>query len=346
MPAVKTRADSIREYLTGGLYDGFKQIDPLLSLGGYRSSIQCGGQSIIINSPIKGVVIEFAADANAAGTGLLSSVDDKTLTWQPLGSVGPGSEVVFDIPQRVMIVEAPTNFEQFLRIRGKTPFSIAESQITLTPQFDNVFGFGDVLDAEATSGGNYYRATIVRNENSRNVTDFTRWIATLGTSQVSNVAQLGPSGSGTIATSGSFSTWPKTGWCRIVDNVGTLREIVYYSQRTTTVLTIPTTGRDRLGTSGNTGQVDDVLYSVPGIAIALDAAGVQPFGNSMELLANQNTAPTGVTWNTAITSVDGLQIGTMVPGQQYGIWIWREIPTGANYSPLHRVVFHNNFVAP
>ena len=86
------------------------------------------------------------------------------------------------------------------------------------------------------------------------------WGSTTGTQQISNSGQLGASGAGTISTTGSFATWPASGLC-LITNAGVVREFVFYSSRTAQTLTVPATGRARLGTSQSAGAGTDTLDS-------------------------------------------------------------------------------------
>ena len=83
------------------------------------------------------------------------------------------------------------------------------------------------------------------------------------------------SGSGTIttATASGFADWPSQGWARIKTSGGTLREIVYYTSRTATSLTVPSAGRARLGSSAAAGSATDTVDAVPGLRIGLEALG-------------------------------------------------------------------------
>ena len=159
------------------------------------------------------------------------------------------------------------------------------------------------------------------------------YLATLGTQRTSDSAQLGAAGSGTITTTGSFSDWTETGFCRITQSGGTLREIVYYSSRTATSLTVPAAGRGLLGTSAGAGGATDLLDAVPGIRIGKEAPTGSSTAGNAHTIANENTAPTGITWNTGITSASGVDIGNLAAGAIYFLWIHRAITVGHIAAP-------------
>lgn len=324
MATLLTRGDSLREYFTGAGSDGGTQSDPAACLGNYRASKQAVSFSLYIENPILGSKVEMAMGDE--GIGNLKS-EGNTLSWRPYGQ-DYGTPVVY-AAQETRIVEGPTpGF--FVRVSGRAPFESRISKVKLTELVNGVFGFNNVASSLAVTGGAKYRATIIRNETGASLTNVKRYLTKLGTSRVSNVAQLSGAGSGTITTTGSFADWPLTGWCRIENLSDVLKEIVYYSARTATSLTV--THRARLGTSAVAGAATDKIHAVPGFAIALDTNGVQNFGSTIATIANENTAPAGVTWNTGISLADGLSVATLATNKLIGLWMWRDIPAGMVYA--------------
>jgi hypothetical protein len=66
------------------------------------------------------------------------------------------------------------------------------------------------------------------------------------------------------------------------------------------------------------------------VAIGLDPAGATAIGSAAAqaaVIANETTAPSGVTFSSPTTKGAGLSIGTLAPGQCYAIWVRR---TAAN----------------
>jgi hypothetical protein len=334
MSDLRTRADSLREYLTGAGIDAGAQTDTNLSLGGFRSETEARSLGIVLTNALFGITVDYASGSNGWGNGVLTAVSADYVSWQtPGGSVGPS--LFLPAPNSTGLAESGGDPASYLRITRITtdPIQGGPCTVNLNPIFDNVFGFKDVASADASTGISEYRCTMIRNEAAGDVLNLARWIATLASSPVSDVLQLGVSGSGSIQTSASFADWPDAGWCRIETSGGVLREIVYYTSRTGTVLTVPATGRARLGTVAAAGAITDSLYAVPGIALAIDPTGVQFFGTGVQSIPNATTAPAGVSWNTGIRKTTGLLIGSLPTSHQVGIWMWREMPAGAVSTP-------------
>jgi len=158
------------------------------------------------------------------------------------------------------------------------------------------------------------------------------WLNTLGTQRTSDTGQLGASGAGTVETTGSLADWPDNGFCRITQSGGTLREIVYYSARTDTVLTVPAAGREQLGTSASAGAASDTIDAVPGLKIAKEEPSEEAF---TELTDENDTASvSGFTWKTGITESTGLDVGDLTAGNMTGLWLWLVIVAGQTAAPL------------
>lgn len=304
---VNNRADAVREYLTGDT--------------GSITTTQADGLLIYVETAIPGVIINYAAPSNPLGVSHLIPLDYRTLSWR----AGPG--VRFPPGTTTQVLEAKGNPTQFLRVTATPPFPPGHSKIILTePQ-----GFADTLSADAITGLNQYRSTVLQNVSAGPVTNISRSLTALGTSQVSDVAWLSASAvAGHLRTSGSFVTWPTSGWCRIDLSDGTLREIIYYSSRTATVLTVAS--RERFRTVATEGLSTDVLNAIPGVVIGLDINGVQDNGSTVPLL------PTNVVWFSKTLSIPDLAVG-----KQIGLWIWQEIPAGAIFTTCQRAAFTTVF---
>lgn len=347
MPTQFTRADALREYFTGATSDGGVQGNPQLCFGNFRSSTEATSLGLVIRTPLVNVSPLYAGGANLSGIGLLKAIDSSHLTWRCPGATQDGPPTAFLGTGDTQIVEALNAPGAYLRVLASGPFTPGQSSITLSYLADNVFAMDDVSVANALAGISEYRATMVRNEAASAVIGFQRWIATLGTQRVSDNTQLAGTGAGTIGSSAvsAFQDWPTTGWCRIESLTGTLKEIVYYTAKTTNTLTIPAVGRARLGTTSTAGVNTDKIYPVPGIAIAIDPLGVQAFGTNIQTIISSTTGPIGVTWNLGILPSTGLQIGNMSVNTQVGIWIWREIPPGAVSTPQALTMVQDSFAA-
>jgi len=325
MPDNATRGDSVRLYLTGAGSDGGAQIDPDASLGNYRSSTAAQYFDVNITNPISNITVDFVSGAHTEGTGSLRAVTGDTLAWTPPG--GSEGSPVSIADGETKIIEGSGSPAEFVRVTRTSATSLSgNASLGLTFTYNNLVAFDNVSSAEATAGDIEYRAGMFKNDSVANVDNLKAYVATLGTQQVSGSVQLPASGAGSVTLSvGNFNDWPDSGWCRIEDSGGSLREIVYYESRTSTTLNVLAGGRAQLGTSAQAGAATDKIYAVPGIRLGIEA----PSSDAIQTIANENTAPTSITWSTAITSSNGLSIGTLTPGSMYGLWLERAIPAGA-----------------
>jgi hypothetical protein len=342
MPNQLTRCDALREYLTGAGADGGVQADPNLSLGGYRSATEAVSLGIFIANAITNALVLFAGGANPTGDGTLTTHGTDGISWRPSGAVTDGDSVIFAGVNDVKILEALGHPEQYLRVQGSPPFSGGPAMISLSRLVNNFYGFPDVSQSQSTAGISQYRATVIRNESGQGVSNLRRWLSLLGTARTAS-AGLPGAGAGTITTAGSFADWPTNGWCQVRSSVGTLKEVVYYESRSNTVLNVTASSRALLGTSGSAGAAGDVLYPIPGVAVGIESAGIQNFGNPIQIIANETTAPTAITWNLGISQTTGLNIGALGANKQVGIWVWRHIPPGAKSTPQALYSFEDSF---
>jgi len=331
MPDEKTHADSIRMYLTGAASDGAAQADSDLSLGKYRSSSEVTHLGATVTNPIANVTVAFASGSNGPGAGTLTASGVNELKWTPPGgTIGAG--VTIANGETKILEGGGGETWKFIRVSRTSVDDLAgTATVTLAETFNNVIGFDNVSSAEQAAGDVEYRCFCLKNESASEAKNIVAWIGQLGTQRVSGTAQLGAAGAGTITiAAGDFSDWPSSGFCRIETSAGVLREIVYYSSRTSTSLTVPAAGREQLGTSAAAGAATDKIYAIPGIRIGLDAPDAQPDGTFVDNTgAGEGAAPGGVTFSSAITQATGIAVGDLAAGYIYGIWIERTVVAGA-----------------
>lgn len=347
MPAEKSRADSLREYLTGALTAGGVQEDPNASLGGHRSSTEAESLALTQAGPLTGLSPHpymYAGGGNALGVGTLRAVDANTVQWKCAG--GDYGPTVSIAPGEWKIVETANLPGAYLRIyRSNSQNITGTDSITLSRKLNNVYGFSDATTAQASSGiPMQYRATMLVNEAASPVLGVKRWVGLLGTPQVADgVDVLGASGAGVLSTAGSFASWPETGFCHIKTG-STTREIAYYSERTDTTLTV--SARGMLTTSAAISENEDMLYPVPGVAIAFDPDGITNLGVAIQTAADEFTPPTHApAWSIGIDAASGLDIGDMAAGKQVGFWLWRQVPPGAVSTVSAPVVIEDQYDA-
>jgi hypothetical protein len=331
-----THGDTLGLFLTGAASDGAAQPDPDMSLGGYRGSNYVEQIGFFLTGQIPGIIIKRVSGANGEGIGCLETVDGDSLRWTaPNGTPGP---IVAIANGQTKLLE--TGVEANAANRCK--FAIATrstaatlkgiATVTLVPVYNNVIGSSNVSGAEQAAGEIKLRCMAFRACNvTQAVKNLKIWLAALGTQQTSDSGQLPASGDGTIETSGSFADWPATGFCRISTVGGSLREIVYYLQKTATILTVPAAGRGLLGTSALAGAASDKLDAVPGIKIASES----PTGGAFTVAANENDTAgiSGFSWSTGITESTGLNIGDIAAGGMIGLWLWLIIIAGQTATP-------------
>lgn len=328
MPDEKTKADSIRQYLSSASVDGGAQTNPDASLGNFRSSTEVVLLSHTVSNPIANITVDYLSGANGTGSGSLTATGVDDLTWAPPG--GSAGAAVTILNGETKILEGSGATGKFIRVtRTSTANLTGTATLTITDKFNNLIGFDNVTSAEASAGDTEYRAMFIKNESTSQVKNIKAFLAKLGTSRLSGGGGLPASGAGSVTTSvGNFSDWPTSGFCRIEDTAGVIKEIVYYSSRTSTILTVPAAGRGLLGTAAVAGVVTDNIHSVPGIRIAKEAPASQPTG-AVQTVANENTAPTAVTFVSGILNTTGLTIGDLNTLEIYAIWIERVVPVGA-----------------
>lgn len=332
MPTINNHADSLRRYLTGATSDGGVQASNDLSLGGYASSSQISGMNSSITSPITGISVLYASSENGVGNGSISSIGGNSLAWtEPGGTQGAS----VGISNGTSVVLEGSSSGKFVIVSSSVDSVSGTATVSLTHPVDNVISMNDSLPSETIAGSVRYRAIIAKNTSAVSINNVFAFIPEIGTSVVSSSGQLASSGAGTISLlSGSFdsSGWPQSGFCRIQLADGSLREIVYYSSRTSNSLSIPSTGRGLLGSTSSAGSATDTLHCVPGLRIAKEV----PVSNAIQTIANDTTQPTGRTWTTGITAGTGISVGTLATGEKVGIWIERTIAVNSSPAPSNQ----------
>lgn len=87
-------------------------------------------------------------------------------------------------------------------------------------------------------------------------------------------------------------------------------------------------------------------FDITNVKAWLGASGPEigyetPTADAIQTIANEGTAPTGISWNTGTTAGTGLSIGTIAAGGWVGLWIKRPIAAGvgASVSTLQHLRF-------
>ncbi len=345
MASEKTQADSIRAYLTGAGSDGGAQADPDAALGNYRSSTLATFIGQTLTNPISNVTIVYVSAACGVGDHVLAATGASELKFTPAGGT-QGTGVTIANGETKIIVAGGSDHDKYVRVTRTSADALSGSvTIAAVNSVNNVIGLDNVTSAEASAGDDEYRAICIKNESANPTPAIKVYIGILGTQVTSDVAQLAASGADTIETTGDLSAWPDQGWAHVRDSGGTTRETVYYTSRTGAILTVPAAGRGRLGTSATAGAASDTVDSVPGIRLAKEAPTGDASTGNAQTIADEDTAPTGRTWNAQLTAALGISIGTLAAGEIYFLWIHREIPASAVADALATTKFHVEFDA-
>lgn len=315
MPTANTQADSLIATKT--------TIPADVGLGGIRTGIEVHTMSFLTSTPIPQIVILAVSGANGEGVGILSAETSSSLSWTPPGDT-KGTAVTIAANETKLITGLDP--DKWIRVFWDGEYSTAGLGGS-----DNLTLLRRSIETEdrdhAASEYAAYMLTNV-NANSQPITSIKAWIAPLTTAVTTGTTQLASSGAGTIATAtaNAFANGPAHGWAHVKESGGATREIVYYTSRTNTALTVPAGGRGLLGTSAAAGAGTDTVEIVPGIRIAKKEPDSE--GRILDI-ADITTQPSGVTWDTGTTSATGLTHTTLAALDNVGLWIHRETPAVA-----------------
>lgn len=325
MSEIGTNSDALRFYLTGASRDKGDQVDPEASLGGYGSCtpMESLGHRPVL--PIRGMRIVDISGANGIGEGRLMAVSSSELAWTPPG--GSTGEKVQILAGETKIVPG-ADLDKFVRVtRSISSAELAGFEsVIITDILANALAMDEITSAEAAAGDKNYRGLMVRA--SEAITSLLVWPEPVfGVAVLSDVAQLGASGAGTIAgPTGSFKGWPKASGVHVQKADESIRESVYYSSRTDSILTVPAAGRALLGSSADTGLATDNVFCSALVRIGKET----PSSQAIQTIADDGTEPISpaVTWVPGIQSSDALNIGSLAAGGLYGLWIERNAIVG------------------
>ena len=328
MPDVYTAGDAIRVYLTGASSDGAAQTDPNVSLGNYRSSSLCESLGIVVAGGPANITVDFASGANGEGAGSVSAESADTLAWTPPGG-SKGDAVTIANGETKQLVAGGSHPEKFVIVSRTSATALSgTATVTLSDVFNNVAGFDNVSTAEQGTGDTEYRCLCFKNVSSSAIADLKCWLKVLGTA---NEVDTGydASGATTITCkSGSFDDWEESG---NVENDVT-GELMYYSERTSSVLTIPAAGRNLNGAGESAGNDGDAITPVARLRLGKEAPSAQPSGYFTDKTgAGEGSAPGGVTFYNphAEDDADVIDIGTLAAGYIYALWIERKVTASA-----------------
>lgn len=327
MGDVKTRADSVHAFLSGAASDGGVQADPNAALGNFRSSTRVDPAGFLIQSP--GILPELqvlrVAGESSEGTGSIVRSADDLLTYQAPGDTIGVAQKVLNGETKVLESGTVSRYVEVTR-NGTLPF-IGTLPVKVVELLNGVIGFDDVFDAERAAGDDEYRALFLKNVSGSDIENLSIYLLELAASQTTDAAQLPAGGAGTIGTVGTFDGWLNQGYSQVRDLTGALREIVYYSTRSSTVLTVPAAGRGLLGTVAGAGVVTDTAHSAPGLRLGIEQPSAQPAG-FIQTIASEDTAPAAIAFSAPITDASGISGGELDAGDILGVWMHRQAIAG------------------
>jgi len=329
MPPAGTRADSIRLHLTGAVSDGASQPDPAASLGGFRAAEEHESRAPLISGGITNLDLELASGLNDADLASLTAVGDDLAAWTGGGGASARSESETVLNGQSVVLEDPAEPGRFARaLRTATAPLEGSTAARLHQVFGNVLGQSDVTGAEQITGRVTHRALMLKNAQAVPVAVIRAYLGFLATGQISDAAQLPAAGAGTLGTVGTFTGWASAGFALIREADGTLREAVYYTIRSSSVLTVPAAGRAQLGTTATAGAATDTLDSISGLRFGREEPSIQPAG-FIQTIASPTTVPGGVVFKLAFDRDSALDMGVLAATWSRGLWIEQTTIAGA-----------------
>lgn len=312
MATARTKSDAL----------GFYASDPA-GLGGIRADFEICPMEYFVNTPIGPVVVQYVTPKCGEGTATIRAASTSTLAYTAPGDT-EGTAV--SVPANTAVLLESGTANKACRVYRDSVYNADDlggsMTLDLFRQYNNVIGGPNATE----SAEHWYGCLYVVNHSDATLTSITLAPATLGTQRTSDSAQLSGSGSGTITTTGSLADWPTSGWCHVRTSGGSTREVVYYTSRTSTSLTVPSAGRGLLGTSAAAGSGTDTITPVSPIRIWVDT----PVAGVTQIIANHTTAPTGASWAFSAAGI------TLAPGEERAVWIHRQIPAAATVNTEQR----------
>ena len=317
--------DQLRLWLTGAsTYRGDQEASNN-ALGDFHSDSEAIRMGWFEARAIKNLVILTASRACGLGVGSIAVVGTKVAFAAPNGQLGTAQLVNVGFPQVLSDGLNPSAWVKVLRTTSDE--LVGATAVEFVEGFNNLFG----MDNSVYTGSDTYRCAMFSNDGLGTLTNISVWLNPLATS-VTCQGGLDGSNPGTIfGPDNAFNSWPFEGTVRIDDSGGAIKEIVWFNSRTSCTLNV--TARGMLGTFATSGSAGDILTPIPPIAIGKELANPLFLGN-VQTIANENTPPTAVTFSTPIVSTDGVQVASLNPNEQFGLWMHRQIPSGALATPL------------
>lgn len=289
---------------------------------GIRTGFEVNPQAALFSGNMPGIVIERISGRCAAGIATLEATGENSLRFAAPGDTFGASVTVASGEHIVAVSGDGVNWCRLYR-EDADPLGGTLSMRLVTARDGTALS-----NAEREAGWERYLQFMLYNHSAAAVSDVAAYIVPLAASVESDAGQLGASGAGSIETTEDLDAleWPAAGFARIETSGGTLREIVYYEERTDTELIVPTDGRGMLGTTPAAGSATDVIYPVPMCAVGVETPDSD---GKIQALADPEDVPSGVDFFTGLEAADGAEAGTVAAGHNHGFWVRVQVPPGA-----------------
>jgi len=305
-----TNGDALRWYGT----DQYTRSTAPDMLGGYRGAWPLSTVGVWVSDTPSALAIVGASPNCIGDGGLLRGIEANGTVEFAAPGEDYGAAVAIDEGE-VVLVEGETA-NKWVLVRRETDGAL-NAQATI--DFSKIT-FAAIQHNLVNAGGcANYACAILRNDSALTASGITLTNDSIGTAATTDTQQLpAPGGTSTYAieTSDSFADWPDDGYARILTSAGAMREVVYYSARTDTVLQVNYLNRGMHGTTASAGAADDTIEPFSGVALAVEALT----DYAAQRIASASTAPVGLTF-TALEA--GPTIADLAANAEIAVWFWQ-----------------------
>lgn len=299
------------------LSGGAANTDPDASLGGVRSSERVYSQSTTGLTDVTGVTIEYAA-GNAEGAGTLAfDIETTSLTWTPNGGTAGAAVDVSEGGLFTIRAGADAGLLLVDVTPSALPIGDESDSITVANIANELFD--DVSKAESFAGDVEYRCIYVTNTHpTDSFLDVIAWIAGQPTPGTLALAlDPAPMGSGAVGSvvgitrSGTTATVEQTSHGHVDGSTITFAGADQAAYNVAAVITVT--------------DPDHYTYTVSGSPTTPATGTITASSGVSQTVANENTAPTGVTFSSPSSSSTGISLGEIPPGKSRALWVRRTI---------------------
>jgi hypothetical protein len=307
-------------YMEFRLSGGTANTAPGSSLGGQRSSERIFSQSTSALSNITGVEIEYAA-GNALGNGTLAfDIDLVTLRWTPNGGTA-GTVVDISAGGKFTIKGGGDNGLLLVDVvASNLPVGDESDTVTIANIANELWD--DVSKAESFAGDTEYRCLYIYNTHDVDAfLDTIAYITAQPTPEATIAIGLDPITVGTglvhsvvgITRSGSTATAEITGHPFVTGETLVFAGADQAAYNVTATVTYV--------------DADHVSYTVSGTPTTPATGTITASSGVAQTVANESTAPSGVTFTSPSSSGSGISFGEIAIGKCRALWVRRVVAT-------------------